>query len=56
MCCKCFERWIAVRPSLTMLKDIECPRCRFIGAAIETGQEFYIEEDLSDDDNEETES
>lgn len=46
MCCKCFERWIAVRPTLTMLKDMECPRCKFTGAVIETGQEFYLEEDI----------
>ena len=48
MCCKCFERWIAVRPSETMLKDIQCPRCSYKGAVIETGQEFYMEGDLED--------
>ena len=58
MCCKCFERWIAVRPSVTMLKNIQCPRCSFTGAVIETGQEFYTEEDLenlSDEDEGEDE-
>lgn len=59
MCCKCFERWIAVRPSDTMLKDIQCPRCSYTGAVIETGQEFYMEGDLADledDENEDDES
>lgn len=48
MCCRCFERWIAVRPSITMLKDIQCPRCSFTGAVIETGQEFYLDDALDD--------
>ena len=57
MCCKCFERWIAVRPSSTLLKDIECPRCKFTGATIETGQEFDMEfYDEDEEDSEEDEN
>ena len=44
ICVKCLERWIAVRPSTTLLKHIECPRCRYIGSSIETGQEFYLDD------------
>ena len=53
MCCKCFERWIAVRPSTTLLKNLECPRCKFQGAVIETGQEFYMEGDFEELEGEE---
>ena len=44
LCVHCLERWIAVRPASTMLKDIQCPRCSFRGAVIETGQEFYYDD------------
>ncbi len=44
ICVKCLERWIAVRPSDVLLKKLQCPRCSYIGAAIETGEEFYAEE------------
>ena len=55
ICIHCLERWIAVRPSETMLKDIQCPRCSYRGAVIETGQEFYMEdiEGLFDDEEDE---
>lgn len=55
LCCKCFERWIAVRPSVTLLKDLECPRCKFTGAVVETGQELYYEE-IEDDEGEDNDS
>ena len=45
ICVKCCHRWIAVRPSGTLLKHLECPNCHFQGAVIETGQEL-IEEDV----------
>lgn len=37
MCVKCYKRWIAVRPEITKLKDIECPNCGS-GYVIETGE------------------
>lgn len=42
ICVKCGHRWISVRPSITLLKDLECPNCgqSFV---IETGQ--ILEED-----------
>lgn len=39
ICVKCHRRWIAVRPELTLLKDIECPTCG-AGFVIETGEMF----------------
>ena len=42
ICVKCFKRWIAVRPSDVLLKNLECPNCGQ-GYVIETGQP--IEED-----------
>ena len=45
LCVKCLTRWIAVRPSDVMLKDIDCPTCKYKGAVIETGQEFYMDEE-----------
>ena len=42
ICVKCGKRWIAVRPTVTKLSDIECPNCGQ-GYVIETG------EDLSED-------
>lgn len=53
ICVKCLERWIAVRPTHTMLKDMECPRCKYTGSTIETGQEFYMEYEDEDSDFEE---
>ncbi len=40
MCVYCGHRWIAVRPKVTMLKQLECPRCRARGGAFETGEEI----------------
>lgn len=37
ICVKCGKRWIAVRPSKTLLKDLECPNCGQ-GYVIETGE------------------
>ena len=39
ICIKCGKRWIAVRPSITKLKDLECPNCG-AGYIIETGEEI----------------
>ncbi len=43
ICIYCVTRWVAVRPSSTKLKEIECPKCGHIGGVIETGQEIEIE-------------
>lgn len=43
ICVKCCNRWIAVRPSMTKLKEIQCPNCG-AGYVIETGQELEEEE------------
>ena len=40
ICLKCFYRWIAVRPVGTSLKDMECPCCKKVWYAIETGEEM----------------
>lgn len=37
ICVKCGKQWIAVRPSKTLLKDLECPNCGQ-GYVIETGE------------------
>jgi nitrite reductase/ring-hydroxylating ferredoxin subunit len=37
ICVKCGERWIAVRPEKTLLKDLECPK-HHVGFVIETGE------------------
>jgi len=39
VCLKCFKRWIAARPAVTKLIDIECSDCGQ-GFVIETGQEI----------------
>lgn len=39
ICVKCGHRWIAVRPSETLLKDLECKNCGQ-GFVIETGEEM----------------
>ncbi len=44
ICLKCLNRWIAVYPQDTLLKDIEC-KCGFIGAVIKTGQTLNIDTD-----------
>lgn len=38
VCLGCLHRWIAVRPWVTKLKDLECPRCKMRGFVIETGE------------------
>jgi hypothetical protein len=38
MCAKCLKRWIAIRPSETLLKQLECEKCGS-GFVIETGEE-----------------
>lgn len=38
ICLKCLHRWIAVYPTETLLKELECP-CGEIGYVIKTGQE-----------------
>ena len=39
ICVKCGQRWLAVRPSVTKLKDLECSNCGR-GFVIETGEEI----------------
>lgn len=38
ICIDCKYRWLAVRPTVTLLKDLECPRCHTKGCVIETGE------------------
>ena len=38
ICINCMNRWIAVRPVKTLLKDLECPKCQIKGFVIETGE------------------
>lgn len=38
ICIDCGYRWIAVRPTDTLLKDLECPQCGVQGYVIETGE------------------
>lgn len=44
ICVNCKHRWIAVRPTATILKYIECPQCHRQGFVIETGEVFEEEE------------
>lgn len=37
ICLKCLNRWIAVYPEQTLLKDLEC-KCGEVGSVIKTGQ------------------
>ena len=37
ICLKCLHRWVAVYPSQTLLKELEC-KCGEIGFVIKTGQ------------------
>jgi hypothetical protein len=39
ICVKCGQRWQAVRPEETRLKDLECPK-HHVGFVIETGEEI----------------
>lgn len=38
VCLKCLKRWIAVRPEVTLLKELECPNCKNVGFTIATGE------------------
>lgn len=38
ICINCKHRWIAVRPSMTFLKVLQCPNCKKSGYVIETGE------------------
>ena len=38
ICVKCAYRWLATRPVVTLLKDLECPWCGKQGFVIETGE------------------
>ena len=38
ICTKCLHRWVAVRPTTTKLKDLECAGCHKQGYVIETGE------------------
>lgn len=38
ICIHCKYRWIAVRPTATLLKELECPYCNEQGYVIETGE------------------
>lgn len=40
ICIQCGYRWIATRPSQTLLKQLECPNCNEPGYTIETGEEI----------------
>lgn len=44
ICLKCLHRWIAVYPTSTLLKDLECT-CGKVGYVIKTGQTL---EDMAD--------
>ncbi len=38
ICIDCKYRWIGVRPTYTLLKDLECPQCGLQGYVVETGE------------------
>jgi nitrite reductase/ring-hydroxylating ferredoxin subunit len=42
ICVKCGERWLAIRPEKTLLKDLECPK-HHVGFVIETGEDMEAE-------------
>lgn len=46
ICINCKYRWLAVRPTITLLKDLECPWCGKQGYVIETGETIDNEEPL----------
>ena len=43
ICVDCKHRWIAVIPTSTLLKNLECPQCGLQGYVIETGEELKDE-------------
>ena len=38
ICVRCGHRWIAARPAVVRLRDLECPGCGGFGGVIETGE------------------
>lgn len=38
ICVKCGKRWVSIRPTRTLLKELECPQCHEQGFVIETGE------------------
>lgn len=42
ICLKCLRRWIAVYPTETLLKNLEC-QCGQVGYVIKTGQTIFDE-------------
>ena len=44
ICLKCMYRWKAARPVQTKLCQLECPNCKEIDGAIETGETSLTEE------------
>lgn len=47
VCLNCMERWIAVRPETTQLRQLECEKCGQ-GYVIETGETIYPADDSRD--------
>jgi hypothetical protein len=45
ICVRCGWRWLAVRPTVTRLKALECPDCTNQGYVIETGEILEPEKD-----------
>lgn len=45
MCWKCGKRWIAVYPTGTLLKELECPGCGNVGYAFHTGQDIVQDDE-----------
>ena len=46
ICINCKHRWIAVRPCVCKLKELECPECHEQGYVIETGEIIDTEENF----------
>lgn len=44
VCLACLHRWIAVRNEKTLLKQLQCPKCKKGGNVIATGQELEVDE------------
>mgnify|MGYP002524631793 CR=1 FL=1 len=38
ICIRCKKRWISTRPTVVLLKELQCPKCKKKGFVIETGQ------------------
>jgi Zn finger protein HypA/HybF involved in hydrogenase expression len=38
ICLNCYTRWVAVRPVVTLLKNLHCPHCGKETLIIETGE------------------